>query len=91
MAIHEIDLDGAERKICRNCVDEIWMGGKPVKLKKVKYSTVYRTEESEDYEEEVEGTVYLNGGDEVSIVPLYILVGGLCLITGLFLVYWLFL
>ena len=47
--MQEINLDKAERKICRNCVDDIWMGYKPAKLKKVKYNTVYRTEESEEY------------------------------------------
>ena len=45
MAMHDIDLDEAERKICHNCVDKIWMGGKPEKLKKVQHSTVYRTYE----------------------------------------------
>ena len=50
MAMHAIDIDVAERKICHNCVDEIWMGGKPKKLKKVKHSTVYRTDESEEDE-----------------------------------------
>ena len=32
VAMHEIDLYGAEQKICRNCVDDIWMGGKPEKI-----------------------------------------------------------
>ena len=44
MAMHEIDLDGAEFNICCNRVDKLWMGGKPDKLKKVQHSTVYRTE-----------------------------------------------
>ena len=69
VALHAIDIEGAERKICHNCVDEIWMGGKPKKLKKVQHSTVYRTDESEEDKEEVEGTVHFNGGDEVNIVP----------------------
>ena len=43
--MHDIDLDGAELNICRKCVDELWMGVKPDKLKKVQHSTVYRTEE----------------------------------------------
>ena len=47
VAMHEINLDGVERKICHNCVDELWMGVKPKKLKKVQHSTVYRTDESE--------------------------------------------
>ena len=68
VAMHEIDLDGVERKICHNCVDELWMGGKPKTLKKVQHSTVYRTYESEESEEEVEGTVHLDRGDKVNIV-----------------------
>ena len=48
--IHEINLDGAELKIFRDCVDELWMGGKPDKLKKVQHSTVYRTKKSEEDE-----------------------------------------
>ena len=35
VAMHEIDLDGAELKICCECVDGIWMGGKPEILKKL--------------------------------------------------------
>ena len=35
VAMHEIDIDGAEQKICRGCVDELCMGSKPNKLKKV--------------------------------------------------------
>ena len=70
MAMHEIDLDEAERKICRDCVDELRMGGKTEKLKKVGYSTVYRKYELEEYKEEVEGTVPGDGGGDVSIVPV---------------------
>ena len=51
VAMGAIDLDGAERKICHNCVDELWMGGKSKKLNKVQHSTVYRTDESEEDEE----------------------------------------
>ena len=47
VAMHEIKLDGAERKICRDCVDKLWMGGKPKKLKMVQHRTVYRTDELE--------------------------------------------
>ena len=36
MAVHEIDLDGAELNICYEYVDEIWID----KLKKVLHSTV---------------------------------------------------
>ena len=67
--MHAVDLDRAEFKICHNCVDEIWMGGKPKKLKMVQHSTVYRTYELEEDEEEVEGTVNLDGGYEFNIVP----------------------
>ena len=69
MDMHEINLDRAERKIFHNCVDELWMGGKPNKLKKVQHSTVYRTDELEEGKEEVEGTVNLDGGYEFNIVP----------------------
>ena len=41
--MHEINLDGAELKICFDCVDELWVGGKPEKLKKVQHSTMYST------------------------------------------------
>ena len=43
MALHEINIDGVERKICCNCVDGILMGGKSDKLKNVGHITVYRT------------------------------------------------
>ena len=46
MAMYDIDLDRAERNICHNCVDKIWLGGKPKNLKKVLHRTVYRTDES---------------------------------------------
>ena len=48
VAMHDIDLDGSELKICRYCVDELWVVNKPDKLKKVQHSTVYRTDEPED-------------------------------------------
>ena len=51
VAMHEIELDGAERKIFRECVDKIRMGDKPEKLKMVQHSTVYRTDELEEDEE----------------------------------------
>ena len=35
VAMHKIDLEGAEQKIYPDCVDELWMGGKTDKLKKV--------------------------------------------------------
>ena len=48
MAMHEINIDGGERKICRDCVDNIQGRGKSETLKKVGDSTVYRTEEPEE-------------------------------------------
>ena len=33
VVMHDIDLEGVDQKICRNCVDNIWIGGKPEKLK----------------------------------------------------------
>ena len=44
VAMHEIDIDGAEENICRNFVDKLRMGGKPEKLKKVGHRNVYRIE-----------------------------------------------
>ena len=38
--MHKISLDGAERKICNDCVEELWMEGKPKKLDKLRQSTV---------------------------------------------------
>ena len=67
--MHEIELDGTERNICCECVDKLWMGGKPEKLNMVQYSTVYRTDESEEDDKEVEGTLHFDGGDEVTKVP----------------------
>ena len=74
VAMHDIDLDGAELRICCGFVDDIWMGGKPDQLKKVQHITVYRTDKLEEDEEEVEGTVLGNVGEDVSILPVYILV-----------------
>ena len=46
VAMHEIKLGVSERKIFRQCVDDLRMGGKPDKLKMVQHSTMYRTDES---------------------------------------------
>ena len=70
VAMHDIDLDGAERKIYLDFVHEIQMGGKPEKLNKVVHSTVYSMDESEEGEEDVEGAVLGGGGEYVSIVPV---------------------
>ena len=51
--MHDIDFDGSELKICCDCVEKLWMGGNPEKLKKVQHSTVYRTYELEEGKEEV--------------------------------------
>ena len=69
MDIHEIKLDRAKRKIFRECIDNLRMGGKPEKSKMVQHSTVYRMYELEEDEEEVEGTVNFDGSDEVNYVP----------------------
>ena len=44
VVLNDIDFDGEERKICRNCVDKIWGRGKSETLKKVRDITVYRAE-----------------------------------------------
>ena len=48
VAMHEINIDEAEKKICCDCIDWLWMGGNPEKLKKVQHSTVCRTDNSEE-------------------------------------------
>ena len=65
-----IDFDGTEQKICRNCVDELQCQEKSEILKKVGDITVYETDESDEYEEEVDRAVLGGGGDEVSIMPV---------------------
>ena len=67
--MHEIKLDGSERKICRECIDDLRMGGNFEKSKMMQVSTVYRMNELEEDEEEVEGRVDLDGVDEVNYVP----------------------
>ena len=57
VAMHVIELDGAERKIIHDFFDELWMGGKSDKSKKVGHTTVYRVDKLEEVKEEVEGTV----------------------------------
>ena len=57
VAIHEIELDGSERNICRECIDDLRMGGKFEILKMMQDTTVYRMDELEEDKEEVEGTV----------------------------------
>ena len=68
--MYEIKLDGSEQKICRECIDDLRMGGKFEKSKMMQDSTVYRMDELEEGEEEVEGTVGFNGGEEVNYMPL---------------------
>ena len=69
VAMHEIKLDRSERKICRECIDDFSMGGKFEKSKMMQDSTVYRMDELEEDEEEVEGTVDFGGGEEVNYMP----------------------
>ena len=45
VAMHEIYIDGAERKILCDCVEELRMGGNPEKMKKVGHRTMYGTDE----------------------------------------------
>ena len=66
--MHEINLDGSERKICRECIYDLHIGGQPKKPKMMQHSTVYRTDKLEEDEEEIEGTVDFDGGDEVNYV-----------------------
>ena len=69
VAMHEIELDGSERKICCECIDDLRMGGKFEKSKMMQDSTVYRMDELEEDEEEIEGTVDFDGGYKVNYVP----------------------
>ena len=62
--MHEINLDGAERNICRDCVDELQMESKPGTHHCVQDGKM------EDDKEEVEGTVLGDGGEGVIIVPV---------------------
>ena len=68
--MQDIDFDGAQLKICCDCIDKLWMVGKPEKLKKVQHSTMYRTYGLEEGKEEVQGTVLGDGGKYVSIIPV---------------------
>ena len=70
VTMYEIKLDGSEQKICRECIDDLRMGGKFEKSKMMEDSTVYRMDELEEDEEGVEGTVDFNGGVEVNDMPL---------------------
>ena len=47
MVLDYIYFDGEERRIFRDCVDDIRMGGNTEKLNKVQHSTVYRMNELE--------------------------------------------
>ena len=70
MLLNDIDFDEAERKICRDCVEEIQGWGKSDTLKKVVDSTFYGTDESEEYKEEAGGAVLGGDGDEASVMPV---------------------
>ena len=48
VAMHEIELDGSERKICRECIDDLRMEGKFEKSKMMQDSTVYRMDELDE-------------------------------------------
>ena len=51
--MHEINICGVGRKICRNCVDYLWIVRKPDKFNRVGKSTVYRKDELEERKEEL--------------------------------------
>ena len=68
VAMHEIELDGSERKIFRECIDDLRMGNKFKKLKMIQDSTLYIMDELEEDEEEVDGTVDFDGVAEVNYV-----------------------
>ena len=70
MVLNDIDFDIRERKICWDCVDEIWGQVKSETLQKVGNRTMYGADESEDDDEEVKGTVIGGGSDEVNIMPV---------------------
>ena len=70
MLLNDIDFDRAERKICRDCVEELRGRGNSETLKKVGDRIVYGTEESEEDKEEVQGEVIGGGSDEVSFMPV---------------------
>ena len=40
--LYDIDFEGGERKICRDCVDELGRGGRSENSKEVGDSTVYK-------------------------------------------------
>ena len=48
VAMHEIELDGSEKKICRECINDLQMGVKFEKPKMVQHSTVYRMDKLEE-------------------------------------------
>ena len=75
VVLNDIDFDGAERKICCDCVDKLWGKVKSKTLKKVRDITVYRTKELGGVEEEVEGGLLGGGGDEFSDMPVFYPVG----------------
>ena len=70
LAVHEINLDGAERNICRDYVGKLQMRSKPKKLKKVGHNNVYRTYELEGDEEELKEEVLGDGDEDFSTVPV---------------------
>ena len=67
--MNDIDFDRVGQNTFCNCVDNLQDRGKSETPKKVGDRNVYRTEESEEQEEEVEGEVLGGAGDEVSVMP----------------------
>ena len=53
MLLNYFDFDGAEQKICRNCVDELQGRNNSETFNKLEYSTVYGMDKSEEDKEGV--------------------------------------
>ena len=51
MDLHEIYIDAAKRRLFGDCVDKLWMGGKPYNLKKMEDRTVEKTDELYKYKD----------------------------------------
>ena len=69
VVLHDIDFEGAERKICHHFFDDLRVWVNSEAFNNLLYSTLYGMDVTEEDEEEVEGTVPGGNGDEVSIMP----------------------
>ena len=90
MAMHEINIDGAERNICHDCVDELWIGGKTEKTEEGRISHCVQ-------DGQIRGKKRIGGDSDwgwrgrfqysACCISSW---DGSCLITGFFLVSWVF-